>query len=359
MALPLNSRGRTIGVLDVQSKSQGAFTSEDANNLSILADQIAAAIENATLHRTTQEALAEAKTLYTQVLQQGWQDYSDNEPAAGYVQELAGGKKLDEPIDSAEVRKAMSDGKVVAVDAGDRAEQPKLVVPIRLRGQVIGVMNIQGNAGDRTWTADQLEIAEASSERLALALENARLLQDSQRRAAKERVIGEITAKISSNIKTASVIETATEELQRALPNATVSLHIHNAAGQAGERRPAPKTGINVPILLRGEELGIINVRPPQGTTVKPDQMDLIYAVADRAALSLENARLFEETTRRAQRERLVTEITTKIRSTNDPQEMIRTAVKELREALGVKQIEVIQQGNTIQAEGQAGGTPS
>ena len=72
--------------------------------------------------------------------------------------------------------------------------------------------------------------------------------------------------------------------------------------------------------------------------------MDLINAVAERVALSAENARLFDETTRRAERERLVTEITSKIRSTNDPEEMIRTALEELRTALGATQIQVIPQ---------------
>ena len=45
----------------------------------------------------------------------------------------------------------------------------------------------------------------------------------------------------------------------------------------------------------------------------------MIQAVAERVALSVENARLFDETSRRAARERLVTEITSKIRSLNDP----------------------------------------
>jgi GAF domain-containing protein len=61
-------------------------------------------------------------------------------------------------------------------------------------------------------------------------------------------------------------------------------------------------------------------------------------------ALSAENARLFEETTRRAERERLVSDITSKIRSVNDPQTMIQTAMEELRRALGASRVEVIPQ---------------
>jgi twitching motility protein PilJ len=74
------------------------------------------------------------------------------------------------------------------------------------------------------------------------------------------------------------------------------------------------------------------------------EQIDLIKAVAERVALSAENARLFEETTRRAERERLVSDITGKIRSVNDPQTMIQTAMEELRKALGASRVEVIPQ---------------
>ncbi len=100
----------------------------------------------------------------------------------------------------------------------------------------------------------------------------------------------------------------------------------------------------SVPIKLRGETIGNLMVKSPEGSTWNQDQMDLIQAVAERVALSAENARLFDETTRRAERERLVTEITSKIRSTNDPEEMIRTALEELRTALGATQIQLIPQ---------------
>jgi GAF domain-containing protein len=77
------------------------------------------------------------------------------------------------------------------------------------------------------------------------------------------------------------------------------------------------------------------------------DQLDLIRAVAERVAISAENARLFDETTRRADRERTVSEITGKIRSVNDPQTMIQIAIDELRNVLGASRVEIIPQ--TIQ----------
>jgi len=71
------------------------------------------------------------------------------------------------------------------------------------------------------------------------------------------------------------------------------------------------------------------------------NEMAIIQAIAERVALALENARLFEETTRRADRERAVSEISTHIRSTTDPQVMLQTALDELKRALGAKDIRI------------------
>lgn len=104
------------------------------------------------------------------------------------------------------------------------------------------------------------------------------------------------------------------------------------------------KREINVPIILRGEPIGTLTVQVPKSEHVSTDQMELIKAVADRVALSAENARLFEETSRRATREHLVSDITAKIRSTNDPQEMINTAMQELQRVLGATRVEIVPQ---------------
>ncbi len=102
-----------------------------------------------------------------------------------------------------------------------------------------------------------------------------------------------------------------------------------------------------VPIELRGERIGSLVVQSPSSAELDQDRIDLIKAVAERVAISAENARLFDETNRRAERERTVSEITGKFRSVNDPQTMIQIAIEELRNALGATRVEVIPQ--TIQ----------
>lgn len=66
-----------------------------------------------------------------------------------------------------------------------------------------------------------------AADRLAGALENVRLLEDSQRRASKERLIGEITSRIGSSINMRNLLQTAVEELGRALPGSDISIDFH------------------------------------------------------------------------------------------------------------------------------------
>ena len=64
IALPLISRGETIGALSVQSTSEAAFSREDRTTLQTMADQLANAIQNARFFEQTEKALAETESLY-------------------------------------------------------------------------------------------------------------------------------------------------------------------------------------------------------------------------------------------------------------------------------------------------------
>ena len=94
------------------------------------------------------------------------------------------------------------------------------------------------------------------------------------------------------------------------------------------------KQEISVPIILRGETIGTLSVQVPKNERVGTDQMDLIKAVAERVALSAENARLFEETTRRAERERIISDIASKIGTSVRTENILRTTATELSHVL-------------------------
>jgi GAF domain-containing protein/HAMP domain-containing protein len=228
MALPLNIRGRTIGVLDVQSTTPGAFTENDANTLAILADQVAIAIENARLFGQIQQAREEAEALYAQIQRQEWSAFIKQESRVGYRQTATGGRRLAKPVETDEIRQALVDGQLIVRDGKGGKSLPTLAVPVMLRGQAIGVLNIKAPTSDRKWNQDEINLAQAISDRLALALDNARLLQESQRRAAKEARIGKMSARIGASINMRNVLQAAVEELGRALPGSEVVIQFQN-----------------------------------------------------------------------------------------------------------------------------------
>ncbi len=222
MALPLKIRDRIVGVLDVQSERPGAFTENDTNTLSILADQIAIALENAQLFTRTQQALSEAQALYHHDLQEGWKIFSREKEFIGYQQSLTSGRKLTQPVETDEIRQSLSRGEALIFHADGITEEASIVVPIKLRGQAIGSMKIKAPAKNRQWSNDEVNLAETISERLSIALENARLIQKSQRQAIKEQTISEVTGKIGASINLKNVLQTAVEELGRAMPGSEV-----------------------------------------------------------------------------------------------------------------------------------------
>ena len=228
MALPLNFRGETIGVLDVQSIKPGAFTDDDTNTLSILADQIAIAIENARLFGQTQQAREEAENLYNQFLRAEWKTFLQKDTKVGYRQTVSGGQPIQKPIQNEEIRQALQEGRVIVLDGNNDKIKPSIAVPVKLRGQTIGILSITSTK-NRKWNQDEISLAQAISDRLALALDNARLLQESQRRAAKEAKIGEVTAKIGASINMRNVLQTAVEELGRALPGSEIMIQFQNS----------------------------------------------------------------------------------------------------------------------------------
>jgi GAF domain-containing protein len=67
-------------------------------------------------------------------------------------------------------------------------------------------------------------MVQAAAERTALALENARLLQESQKRATKERTIGEISSRIGGLTDLEDIIQTAIQELGNTLPNTDIAI---------------------------------------------------------------------------------------------------------------------------------------
>ena len=125
------------------------------------------------------------------------------------------------------------------------------------------------------------------------------------------------------------------------MTNANMQALIPNSNGE--------NKSLEVPIRVRDQTIGFLNIKAiSENREWSDEDMNVVEAVAERLGLALDNARLFEETSTRANRERQVADITTKIRGSNDPQEMIKTAMEELKQVLGASKVEILPKKNNF-----------
>ena len=96
-------------------------------------------------------------------------------------------------------------------------EGKTMLVPLMSRGLILGGIKLRKHAGDGVWTKAQLALTETLSGQLGIALESARLFDQSQRRAAREHVIGNASAKMRETLDIEGVLEAAAQEFRNAL----------------------------------------------------------------------------------------------------------------------------------------------
>ena len=208
MALPLISKNIIVGVLDVQSTEVAAFSNEDIQMLSLLADQVSLAIENARLFDETRKALAESEMMTRRSTREAWTRLPEQQKLLGFRYDVSGASPIKQPVGLPKL--ASGDGK------RKKTESNHTVVPIELRGEVIGELVVQSPSG-KMWSQDQIDLIKAVADRVALSAENARLFEETTARADRERLVSEITSKIRSSNDPQSMIQTAIQELRGAL----------------------------------------------------------------------------------------------------------------------------------------------
>jgi GAF domain-containing protein len=214
-ALPLKIGEKIIGVLDVQSQQSSAFSESDVGVLSTLTNLVAVAIENSHLFSQTNKTLSELKDTYARFSGLEWERFSAEIKTTGYRYSGLEVEPLTTPVLLSGI------GSTSELIQNPRAMEA-ISIPIKLRGQTLGFLSVKPKTATHKWGEDELAIAQAAADRVALALENARLLKDAQRKAAKEQLIGEISNKISASTNMDNILLTAIVELGQAISDSEV-----------------------------------------------------------------------------------------------------------------------------------------
>jgi GAF domain-containing protein/HAMP domain-containing protein len=392
MALPLISRGRVIGALDVQSAKAAAFSDEDIAVLQTMADQIAVAIDNARLFAEAQARLEEVQSAHRSYLRGSWDDFLPTKETTDYEYVQPGVTPLSDAV-LPKVQQAMIQQHTIAPSGnGNEREglvQSTLITPITLRGQIIGTLGLQEADGTRQWTADEIALVEAIADQMALAIENARLFEDDQRRLQEITTLYEASQAClyisdQENLL-AAIIKAAAQTTGAVLGSVMLideekGVYVFGAThGMSEETTAAIKTELHIPleeglvgavvttgqpvviadvttdprwipmktkepmhsflgvplVSRAGRPLGAITLSHPEVGAFDENHARLLSTFANQAALAIENARLFETTQARARRERLIREITGKVQKSVDLDVILQTTVQELGKALG------------------------
>ncbi|MEJ2732485.1 MAG: GAF domain-containing protein [Anaerolineae bacterium] len=245
LGVPMMIRNRVLGTMVVLSyTTPRAYDAHSRDLLSAASNQTAIALENIRLLESTQAALAEVQATHQSYLRRAWQDQlrqRDMLDKSAFVYEhLQTGRPGDAvpapKLWRPEIEDAVVKGGPVATkgDNGDR-ERASLAVPITLRGQTLGVLGVEAPDGHRDWTEDEIALIEAVGEQLGQTLETARLFADTQRSAERERLIGEISAKIRASTDVQGILQTAAAELGQVLGTSRALVRV--TAGEPGTGR--------------------------------------------------------------------------------------------------------------------------
>ncbi len=228
LALPIRDSSQTIGALDIQSIRADGFSRADVQALQIMADLLATVIRNARLFKQQAETVQENDRLYRdaasnlreierlnqQLTRMAWQDYHTETNAVSGVtlerdQLLPSGEWSD-----ALIQAGLEGGQVVESDGDWDGNHKTVAVPVMLRGEVIGAIEVDQGMENNPET---LEMVQAVAQRLALSLENARLYEATLQAAAQEQRINDIAARFQSVATVDELLRITLAELSETL----------------------------------------------------------------------------------------------------------------------------------------------
>ena len=209
MALALKSQEKVIGVLDLQSSEETAFRPEDIDIIQAVADQIALAVDNSRLIHALRQASEELKRTVTHQTQEAWNERLRTRQigyafsALGVVpaaQELPGGRY-----------------ETLQAQITQQEDGSYLSVPICMRDQLVGMISLRRETGERGWSEDELRLVTQAVAQIGPALENARLLEEAQSRALREQTVNVIATQVRTSAGIQSILQNAVRELGKAL----------------------------------------------------------------------------------------------------------------------------------------------
>jgi phosphoserine phosphatase RsbU/P len=271
--------------------------------------------------------------------------------AIGYPRDLA--ENLMIPVGQGITGTAAATGHSVRVS--DTSKDPRyidaihsvrseLAVPLMLQGKCVGVLDIQSRHLDY-FTRDQQNILTLLASRLAVAVENARLFQRVRAQADTLLVLNEVSRETSATLDVEELLRRAAEQTKRVIDYQILSILLydeeqkvfrHRVDVKHGQRvqgklratasegivgaaatlrepvlvpdvtkdlryvmvNPETRSELSIPMMYKGKVIGVLDLESPQLNYFTQDHVQTLSILAANLAVSLENARLYEQVAR-------------------------------------------------------------
>ncbi|HEY42791.1 MAG TPA: GAF domain-containing protein [Anaerolineae bacterium] len=422
-SVPLSVKGRVLGTLFAITRGDREFTDQDIQLLTSIGHQIGVAIENGNLYNAAKRRADQFRViselgrrltsilaideLLGQVVSLIQQAFKYDVVEIGLIEkdELVFKRRTkrytDAPLSSFSLKIGEQGitGKVAAtgepllvpdvskdpryINIDDDETHSELAVPIRSKGKVIGVLNIQSQELDAFDESD-LVLTQSLADQVAIAIENARLFNEEQRRADQFRVISEVGGQITSILD----VNVLLEEMARLIRDAFDYYHVafgliegdevvyKAGSGElsdipgfefkpsrlkiglegitgwvaaTGESLYTPdvskesryvemrgsktRSELTVPITARGKVLGILDVQSDQLNAFDESDMNVLQSLAYQAGVAIENATLFKAEQKRAEHFRLISDVGQRIITILAVDELLEQMARLIKES--------------------------
>src|SRR5215207_10494460 len=252
--------------------------------------------------------------------------------------------------------------------------------PLKVGDRIVGVLDVQSKQS-YAFAEDNLRTLQILADQLAIAVVNTELFAETQEHLAQHRLLHHITTTAASGTTLDEALQSAVNGLQVTLGGDRVSillvdkekkvLRVRAAVGYASDvfdlriplgggitgwaaahRRtlrinnvlqdtryiqgsPNTRSEMAIPLLYRTELLGVLNVESEQLSAYAENDEELLGTLGGSLAAIIANARLLEQIRSQAERERILFEISDKIRRTTDMETILATTASELTRAVG------------------------
>ncbi len=193
ISLPLTVGETMLGALTIGYRTARTFTDDQTQLLMTLARQMAVVLQSQQALATSQAALAQLDKVNSRLIGEDWQDFTETTGGGARKVKLGAGVPLE------------------------MAQMPlpsTVAAPVVVGGVEIGVLRLEDAAVDRVWTPTEISVLQTIASEVSVAIEKARLTEQTEKRAQRERTINRITSRIRNAPTIEQMLSIAAQELR-------------------------------------------------------------------------------------------------------------------------------------------------